>query len=104
MQNGPLTWIIGVPGVISLGAAAVFAYLYRQSREVYSRAWQNLMDFSRFEADFARVVPAPQLEPAMVRMLQQFQAMGDAPRGLIWILRPYSKVLPSVERGCSAEF
>ena len=90
--------LIAVFSALTLAVTA-FAYLYWRSRSDYSRAWKSLIAFSQVEVDFSRVTTVDELRPAMDKVLQRLASLAHADRAILFVLHPYRKVLPSVQRG-----
>jgi diguanylate cyclase (GGDEF)-like protein len=94
----------GIPYVAALGLVGLFAYLWNQSRTAYSRAWQNLVAFSQFEADFSRLVQLQDLRPAMDKILYRLAELAKTEQAILYMFRPYDKMVPTVQRGFSEDF
>src|SRR5712671_1261247 len=78
-----------------IGLAMVMV-LYENERRLIE---ENLLSFSSVELDFSRVLSIEALAPHMQTLLQRLCAVAEIKKGVLYVLEPFRKVLPSAQFG-----
>ena len=82
-------------------AFAMMTALYEQERR---RMREDLLDFSRLRLDHQRLLDSMEIEEPIAEMLGRLLDATLSGQGAIWVSQKWRRVLPSVHRGCSADF
>src|SRR5438270_5447359 len=75
---------------------AMVMVLYADERRLIE---ENLFSFSRIELDFSRVLSLEGLAPNMQKLLERLCSVAETEKGLLYVLEPFRKVLPSAQVG-----
>src|SRR3954468_1865232 len=82
-----------------IGLAMVMV-LYENERRLIE---ENLLSFSRVELDFSRLLSIDALAPHMQMLLERLCGVAETKKGVLYVLEPFRKVLPSAQIGFPAD-
>src|SRR5579862_6137061 len=96
---GSIGHFLGPVPQMLLGIAMLMVLFENERRAVQ----ENALAFSKLDGAHTLLTPAD-LAPSMEKILDRFLALVPCTRGAIWISEQWRPVLPSVQRGLSANF
>ena len=92
---GNIGHFLGPLPQMMVGLAMVMV-LYENERRLIE---ENLISFSHVEMEFSRVLTLQELAPNMEKLLERLCAVAETRKGILYILEPFRKVLPSAQIG-----